>query len=1599
MSSLPKRFSFISVCLFFFVSPVHSQDYEYSELIYYYTGASFSVSLDPVETAIRRCELYGGFDSMRPPPNGASNHGYPNYLVACNNYHAPNEIFVSTTCETGWTKTSEHCRRRNTTTNPATDAGPPSCSAGNPINLANGRKYQVESDYQSSANPLLQFVRYYNSFQSVVNRPGEPARLASDNVASSWTHSYSNYIRIQSDPVNVGTHYLTVLRPSGDIEQFTQVGTSITRRADNGGTDRLTFDNGVYTYIVNALTTETYDGNGRFLKRVQGRYEVSADYDANGQLVGVSTPEGHALSFVISPNTLLVDIGEPDLVEHNTPLLSAVVLPDGTQISFEQDQSANGADRLSLTKVIYPDASERGYNYTGGYRRLLASIEDEKGVVFAEWTYDVNGKALSSKHANNVDTYSFSYDGTDVSVTNPLGLTTTYETQFVAGKGRLVSTDQEATALCAAADRQYTYDTQGNRLSKTDWNGNTTLYGYNSDNQRISVTEASGTAMARQTTMQWHPVFNLPTEVVYPHKTVSTSYDAVGNVTQRTETDASSGESRTWSYQYDTSYRLISEDGPRTDVNDVTTYTYYNCSSGERCGQVATVTNGLGQTTTYSDYNDHGQPTAILDANGVSTTITYDLRQRVTAVSTAGATQSLTYDATGNITRIEQADGSALHYGWDDANRLIALYDAQNNRIDWSLDAAGNRVSETIKDPSGALKKSQSRTFDELSRLRTILMNHGGQTQFEYDKNSNLVSETDADSRQTTYQIDALDRVLVTTDAANGQTQFSYDTQDNITSVTDPEGKTTNYTYNGYGDQLTVDSPDTGVTTSTYDAAGNRISSTDARGITASYTYDALNRLTGITYPNSAENITYTYDTAINGVGRLSRIDDQTGSVEFNYDARGNVTEVVQTTAGNIYTTGYQYNAADRLTGITLPSGRQVSYNYDASARVSGVTSTFEGISETLASGITRLPFGPSMSMTLGNGIATTKTYDLDYRLSDLTHGSVLQRNYAYNAVNNITAITDSLNADQSQLFTYDSLDRLAFATGGYGEQSYTYDGIGNRLSLETTVDGNTNTQSYQYDTNSHRLTAIAGERSFSYDAVGNTLNNGNATFTYNERNRMSSATANGVTTTYGLNAMGQRVSKSNSNGETHYIYDLSGQLIAEANATGTIEVEYTYLDGEPLAMWRDDDANSAPSGENLLSNAGFESGTNSWFSCSDNGTTTTSSDSTEGTAALEISGADCLYQEFPISPDTTYTVQCDAKATGYASIAITAMDANYSSLGAEQLTINGNSYQSVSTSIDAPAGSAIGAVTFYSEGTAHIDRCSVIASGGNVPPEPPVADSLLSNGGFESGTSDWFSCSNSGTTTTSSNASEGSAALEISGSDCLYQEFPITPDTTYTLQCDAMATGYASISLTVMDASYSSLGSEQLTIDSGTYQTLSTSITAPINAAIGAVTVYSEGTANIDACTVIESGSTPPDPEPPIGNSLLTNGGFESGTSDWFSCSNSGSTTTNGDATEGSSALEISGSDCLYQEFSISPNTSYTVQCDAKATGYASISLTAMDSNYSSVGSEQLTISASSYQTISTSLTAPTGSAIGAVTFYSEGTANIDACTVVEGQ
>src|SRR5215472_8264399 len=67
-------------------------------------------------------------------------------------------------------------------------------------------------------------------------------------------------------------------------------------------------------------------------------------------------------------------------------------------------------------------------------------------------------------------------------------------------------------------------------------------------------------------------------------------------------------------------------------------------------------------------------------------------------------------------------------------------------------------------------------------------------------------------------------------------------------------------------------------------------------------------------------------------------------------------------------------------------------------------------------------------------------------------------------------------------------------------------------------------------------------------------------TWSYDDRGRMASATVGGVTTHYGINGLGQRISKWASGvpngGLNEYVYDLAGHLIGEYDSSGAIICE-----------------------------------------------------------------------------------------------------------------------------------------------------------------------------------------------------------------------------------------------------------------------------------------------------------------------------------------------------------------------------------------------------------------------------------------------------------
>ena len=186
----------------------------------------------------------------------------------------------------------------------------------------------------------------------------------------------------------------------------------------------------------------------------------------------------------------------------------------------------------------------------------------------------------------------------------------------------------------------------------------------------------------------------------------------------------------------------------------------------------------------------------------------------------------------------------------------------------------------------------------------------------------------DPNNVQTQLSYDARGR-LVSSATAGALSLFGYDQAGNLTRLTRPDGTYLDYTYDA-ANRLTdiVDGLGNRIHY-TLDAAGNRTSQTDARGIATTYAYDALNRLIYIGYPGGTLDVRLTYDEGINGIGRLTGMQDAEGSSSYEYDARGNL--IIHTRVAGPLTTviACAYDAADRLAEVTYPSRRKVNCAFD----------------------------------------------------------------------------------------------------------------------------------------------------------------------------------------------------------------------------------------------------------------------------------------------------------------------------------------------------------------------------------------------------------------------------------------------------------------------------------------------------------------------------------------------------------------------------------------------------------------------------------------------------------------------------------------------
>jgi len=1008
------------------------------------------------------------------------------------------------------------------------------------------------------------------------------------------------------------TEYATIYTTSGDQSLSTMQSWASGHITSNDRISRSVFDaNGQVVYGVDAesyLTEYRYDAEGRVTAEIRfaDRYTVSD----GATLASVAALAPAVLATTVSLGTL--------------PSTAAT-----TTYSYDADgQLTDTVDPLGIVTHLVRDALGRTTDSTIAYGTADAAT--------THTVYDTAGRITSQTAAYGTpaaSTTSYTYDGAGraLTVTDGDGYVTT-RTYDAMGRVLTVSVPLSSTTAALTTNQ---YDAFGNLVAVTDPRGNTGYFYYDALNRLKLQVDPEGFATATN--------YSIGDQVTSVTRYVTrTSGAAIGTLPTITpgSADATTTIVRdkldrvtatTDATNISESYAL-SAFGDRVTVTNklggVTTNTYDK--RGQLLSEIlpikSTRADGTVQansvTNTYV-YDARGNRTRMVEASGLTeqrtTNYVYDKADRLIqtigdTVQTVGTdlatttgispTQTNVYDNRDNVIESDDASGARTLSYYDQANRKIAQVDALGALTQWTYDANGNVLTQTVygdfvtlpATPGGAppapLNASNCRltsyVYDRNNRLVSTTIS--GVLIGSYNGSAYQASTSDLIS-QTAY--DASGNIVQTIDGNGNSTYFYYDRLGHKTGQVDPLGYLTTYALDQDGNVTTetryatalaagfsasvlptgTSTADDRVTVFTYDKNGRRL--TESRLNVTSYTVDSNGALSSGT--TTAATITYTY----NGLGEITSKTEATGDqTSYVYDGMGRQTSVTKplfsdytgavvqpqtlsyydglgnltrTTVGNVgaavsadHVTTYTYGAGGRLASMTDASGFVRSYGYDAEGRVvkesySRVKS--DGTSVTEANAYRYDALGRTVFQSTAGLGGSTWTFGDQTQTQYDTYGEVIAK---------------GVNGGWQESYAYDSAGRVSRSNAGDGTTKFfLYDGAGNQTleisSAGTDLSGYSTVSAIALLTN-NGANAIGGALVAGVNATINVYDaRGQQTETREPFRELNASTSNPSTNDTALidhqksyNAFGEVASQTDARGnQTIYSYNTMGKLVS----------------------------------------------------------------------------------------------------------------------------------------------------------------------------------------------------------------------------------------------------------------------------------------------------------------------------------------------------------------------------------------------------------------------------------------------------------------------
>jgi uncharacterized protein RhaS with RHS repeats len=553
------------------------------------------------------------------------------------------------------------------------------------------------------------------------------------------------------------------------VETYNEVGGAATVHSARGGVLTYTYSDANTPPAVAPMPGLLIAVTDAFGRSIQFTYETLSNIDP------MRVDSGPRVRRIIYNGETLVEIDNSG----SEGRLRRLMWPDGPERTFLYEHAlywpmTGIVDENERRFATYGyDGAGRAISteHAGGVGLALVSYESPPAWSVSE---TVSGNTICRVHSLTAPT------GT--SVMTELGQINELGAASVQGKVALTSQSQPAGSGCAATVSGQDHDANGNVARRDDFNAGRSCYQHdltrNVELVRVEGLPAGSScsvvgngsslpAGSRKLSTQWHPDWELQAKIAAPGRITTHVYNGqpdpfnsnavascapatavlpggkpIAVLCKRVEqatTDASGAQgfsaalqagvaNRVTTWTYNQHGQVLTESGPRTDVSNITTYAYYSdtvfASSGpdvpgHTIGDLKSITNALGKITQFTQYNKHGQLLQSIDGNGVVTSHVYDTKmRRLMSTTVAGNTANYSYDRVGQLKRITQPDASYVGFDYDDAHRQVAVYDHKGNRIEYTLDKAGNKTAQKVKDPAGVLKRQMTQSIDALGRVQ-----------------------------------------------------------------------------------------------------------------------------------------------------------------------------------------------------------------------------------------------------------------------------------------------------------------------------------------------------------------------------------------------------------------------------------------------------------------------------------------------------------------------------------------------------------------------------------------------------------------------------------------------------------------------------------------------------------------------------------------------------------------------------------------------------------------------------------------------------------------------------------------------------------------